>query len=58
MKKKGRPQKRHGDPQPEMRAGSLAAEIMEIGRRCAALPDLDRQSPEEILDYDENGLPG
>lgn len=40
------------------RAGrSLAAEILEIGRRCAALPDLHAHSAEEILGYDENGLP-
>ena len=35
----------------------LAEEILEIGRRCAALPDLDRRTAEEIIDYDENGLP-
>ena len=35
----------------------LADEILEIGRRCAALPDLDTRSPEEILGYDEHGLP-
>jgi len=40
------------------RAGhSLAAEILEIGRRCASLPDLDTRSADEILGYDENGLP-
>jgi antitoxin VapB len=36
---------------------SLADEIMEIGRRCAALPDLDTRTAEEILGYDEHGLP-
>ena len=36
---------------------SLAAEILEIGRRCAALPDLDKRSADEILGYDEAGLP-
>lgn len=36
---------------------SLAADILEIGRRCAALPDLDRRSADEILGYDEAGLP-
>ena len=36
---------------------SLAAEILEIGRRCAALPDLDRRTANEIIGYDENGLP-
>jgi antitoxin VapB len=37
---------------------SLAAEILEIGRRCAALPDLDARTADEILGYDEHGLPG
>jgi antitoxin VapB len=40
------------------RAGrSLAAEILEIGKRCASLPDLDTRTPDEILGYDEYGLP-
>jgi antitoxin VapB len=40
------------------RAGrSLAAEILEIGKRCAALPDLDARTADEILGYDEHGLP-
>lgn len=38
-------------------AGSLAAELLAIGQRCAALPDLDRRTPDEILGYDEHGLP-
>ena len=37
--------------------GGLAAELVEIGRRCAALPDLDERTPDEILGYDEHGLP-
>jgi antitoxin VapB len=37
---------------------SLAAAILEIGRRCAALPDLDARPADEILGYDEHGLPG
>ncbi|MGD0731953.1 MAG: type II toxin-antitoxin system VapB family antitoxin [Terracidiphilus sp.] len=36
---------------------SLAAELMEIGRHCASLPVLDPRSSDEILGYDENGLP-
>jgi antitoxin VapB len=38
-------------------ARSLAAEILEIGRRCASLPDLDTRTADEILGYDEHGLP-
>jgi antitoxin VapB len=37
---------------------SLASELLEIGRRCAALPDLDTRTADEILDYDKHGLPG
>ncbi len=29
-----------------------------IAAHCAALPVLDRRSPEEILGYDADGLPG
>ena len=39
-------------PEPD-----LAERLMAIGRRCAALPVLDDRSPDEILGYDENGLP-
>lgn len=40
------------------RAGrSVATEILEIGQRCAALPDLDARSPDELVGYDEHGLP-
>jgi antitoxin VapB len=30
---------------------------LEIARECAALPDLDLRSPDEILGYDEYGVP-
>lgn len=36
----------------------LRAELMSISERCAALPDLDRRTADEILGYDEHGLPG
>jgi len=39
------------------RTGRLAAELLQIGARCAALPDLDLRDPDEILGYDEHGLP-
>lgn len=35
-----------------------AGEIMTIAKRFAALPVLDSRSADEILDYDNNGLPG
>ena len=36
---------------------TLADELNEIGRRCAKLPVRDGRSADEILGYDENGLP-
>ena len=36
---------------------SLADELVQIGRRCAALPTLDPRPADEVLDYDEQGLP-
>jgi antitoxin VapB len=35
----------------------VAEELLEIGRRCAGLPDQDTRTAEEIIGYDENGLP-
>jgi antitoxin VapB len=35
----------------------LADELDEIALECAALPILDRRSEDEILGYDEHGLP-
>jgi antitoxin VapB len=43
---------RRGQP-----AGNLAQRLLEIGRHCAALPDFDARSPDEIIGYDEHGLP-
>ncbi len=36
---------------------SSVEEIIDIGRHCAALPLLDARSPDEIIGYDEHGLP-
>ncbi len=36
----------------------LADRLVAIGKECAALPVLDDRAPEEILGYDEDGLPG
>jgi antitoxin VapB len=33
------------------------AEMRAISQRVAALPDLDTRSADEIIGYDENGLP-
>ena len=42
----------------QARKGSFQEKIQEIQRRVAALPVLDDRTPEEILGYDEHGLPG
>jgi antitoxin VapB len=40
------------------RAGrNLATELESIARHCAALPVLDARSAEDILGYDDHGLP-
>ena len=36
---------------------SLAEELARIGKECATLPVLDSRLPDEILGYDEKGLP-
>jgi len=47
------------NPKSQSRLGrrTLAQDLREIGRRCAALPDLDRRSADEIIGYNEIGLP-
>ncbi|MGD0199542.1 MAG: type II toxin-antitoxin system VapB family antitoxin [Bryobacteraceae bacterium] len=42
---------------PRRRGRSLADELDEIAKRCAALPVRDDRTPEEIIGYDEHGLP-
>lgn len=42
----------------ERRAGrDLCAELDEIARHCASLPVVDDREPDDILGYDEHGLP-
>jgi antitoxin VapB len=36
---------------------ALLAEIQAIAEHCASLPLLDTRSDDEILGYDENGIP-
>jgi antitoxin VapB len=40
------------------RGRTLADELDEIAKRCAALPVVDARPADEILGYDEHGLPG
>jgi antitoxin VapB len=35
----------------------LAERLDKIARHCAALPDLDARSADEIVGYDEHGIP-
>lgn len=37
---------------------SLKEALLRIGQECAALHVLDQRSPEEILGYNEMGIPG
>jgi len=39
------------------RGRSLADELDEIAKRCAALPTLGKRTPDEIIGYDDRGLP-
>lgn len=39
------------------RSPELKETILEISRRCATLPDLDKRSPNQILGYNRRGLP-
>jgi antitoxin VapB len=39
------------------RAAGTADDLMAIGRRFSSLPILDERSDDEILGYDEDGLP-
>jgi len=36
---------------------SLRDDLREIGQRCAALPTLDARPEDDILGYDERGVP-
>ena len=35
----------------------MKSSLLEIGQRCASLPDKDTRSPDEILGYNSKGLP-
>lgn len=41
----------------QQRNSNLANQLREILRRVDQLPVLDSRSPDEIIGYDENGLP-
>ncbi len=39
------------------RARSVKESLLRIGRECAALPVLDSRPPDEILGYNDQGIP-
>ena len=39
------------------RDGSLADELDAVAHRCASLPVVDARSADEIIGYDEHGVP-
>ena len=41
----------------QRRRRPLREELAEIGRRCAALPTIDDRPADDILGYDDRGLP-
>lgn len=41
----------------EQATESFVEDVMEIGRHCAALPLLDARSADDLVGYDDNGLP-
>ena len=43
--------------QAKEKSRSLVDEIVEIGRQCRMLPEFDDRPADEILGYDEDGLP-
>lgn len=36
---------------------TLKERLLAIGQRCAALPLVDQRTPDEILGYDDSGMP-
>jgi len=42
---------------PEAELSALLAEVRQVQDLVAALPDVDTRDPDEILGYDERGLP-
>ena len=45
------------DEKPKKDVARIRASVSEIQARWAAAPDLDPRSADEILGYDDNGLP-
>ena len=42
---------------PNKQCTIIKSDLLEIGKRCANLPLLDSRSADEILQYDQTGLP-
>ena len=48
---------RLAETRTKRRTHSMAERLAEIAKRCRHLPVLDERTPEQILGYDESGLP-
>ncbi len=48
---------RHQRVRAARKQEQLMEDLTAIARRAAALPELDRRSPNEIIGYDKHGLP-
>ncbi|MEA1053718.1 hypothetical protein U5801_28495, partial [Lamprobacter modestohalophilus] len=42
---------------PPLNTNQRLSAILEVSRRCAASPEFDPRSADEIIGYDANGLP-
>lgn len=46
-----------GRPEPALSPEEKYEQLMEICRRCAEAPEHDSRTADEIIGYDENGIP-
>ncbi len=49
--------RRLAETRTKRRTNSMSERLAEIAKRCRQLPVLDERAPDEILGYDESGLP-
>jgi len=47
-----------GSPRSSLNAAEKRQRLLEISERSAARPVLDGRTPEEIIGYDDRGIPG
>jgi antitoxin VapB len=49
--------RRLAETRTKRRTNSMSERLAEIAKRCRQLPVLDDRTPDEILGYDDSGLP-